>query len=233
MPLTIRSHTIVNNLVIGSVSGGSSRNTFLVASSYGANSQKGISYVYDATDFSISPTIISGSSSTDYRNGRNVSINGDYIAMSGDYNDNYSGSVYVFDANSLTSEPTKLTPSDLGPNAGTFPPLTFTIDAAQTSTTVQLSGNASNTAGVNSNTFFLNASDVDLTGVRVTVTNNSTSSSRTALLASGITNLGTPTVLVSGTNTLGSYSLIADFGDVEDQVPASTATVDRTSWLGS
>lgn len=116
MPLTIRSHTIVNNLVIGSVSGGSSRNTFLVASSYGANSQKGISYVYDATDFSISPTIISGSSSTDYRNGRNVSINGDYIAMSGDYNDNYSGSVYVFDANSLTSEPTKLTPSDLGPN---------------------------------------------------------------------------------------------------------------------
>lgn len=116
MPLTIRSKTIVNNLVIGSESGGSSRNTFLVASSYGANSQKGISYVYDATDFSISPTIISGSSSTDYRNGRNVAISGDYIAMSGDYNDNYSGSVYVFDANSLTSEPTKLTPTDLGPN---------------------------------------------------------------------------------------------------------------------
>jgi len=124
-------------------------------------------------------------------------------------------------------------PSDLGPNAGTFPPLTFTIDAAQTSTTVQLSGNASNTAGVNSNTFFLNASDVDLTGVRVTVTNNSTSASRTAELASGITNLGTPTVLVSGTNTLGTYSLIADFSDVADQTPASTATVDRTSWLGS
>ena len=43
MPLTIRSKTIVNNLVIGRESGGSSRNTFLVASSYGANSQKGIS----------------------------------------------------------------------------------------------------------------------------------------------------------------------------------------------
>jgi len=124
-------------------------------------------------------------------------------------------------------------PSDLGPNAGTFPALTFTIDAAQTSTTVQLSQNASNTAGVASSTFFLNASDVDLTGVRVTVTNESTSVSRTASLAENLANLGTPTVLVSGTNTLGTYSLIADFSDVEDQVPASTATVDRTSWLGS
>jgi len=79
----------------------------------------------------------------------------------------------------------------------------------------------------------LNASDVDLTGVRVTVTNNSTTSSRTASLAENLANLGTPTVLVSGTNTLGTYSLIADFSDVSDQTPASTATVDRTSWLGS
>jgi len=123
-------------------------------------------------------------------------------------------------------------PSELGSGGAAFPTLTFTVDTAQTSTTAQLSQAASNTAALASNTFFLNVQKDDITGVRITMVNESTSTAGTFVAPTEDTaGLGSVTQLVSGTNTVGVFSQIAAFSDVSTQTPASTATKNRISWL--
>jgi len=123
-------------------------------------------------------------------------------------------------------------PSELGTGGAAFPKLTFTVDAAQTSSTAQLSQSASNTAAVASNTFFLNVQKDDITGVRITMVNESISSAGTFAApttdAAGLTSV---TKLASGTNTVGVFSQIAEFADVSTQTPASTTTKNRLGWL--
>ena len=81
--------------------------------------------------------------------------------------------------------------------------------------TAQLSSNASNTAGASSD-FFLNIVKNDLTGLRVTVKNNSTSSAGAMTInhLNGSTAIGTASAaLASGTNMIGNTSLVAAFAD--------------------
>jgi hypothetical protein len=126
-------------------------------------------------------------------------------------------------------------PSDLSSAAGSIPTLSFVIDAAQTSTTVSLkSGVSSNSAGLNSD-YFLGVRAQSLTGLRVTVKNNSTSvaGGMSVNHSGGGTAIGTASAaLASGTNMIGNTALVAGFTEIETQVPASTSTKNRISWLG-
>ncbi len=80
------------------------------------NDYVGSVYVYDANDLSAQPTKLTafdGASSDNF--GISVSATADKIvvgAYSDDDNGNNSGSVYVYDANDLTAQPTKLTAFD-------------------------------------------------------------------------------------------------------------------------
>ena len=124
-------------------------------------------------------------------------------------------------------------PSDRSPAAGSIPTLSFTIDAAQTSTTAVLSNNASNTAGASSD-YFLNVIKNDLTGLRITVKNNSTSAagSMSVGVSNGGTAIGTASAaLASGTNMVKNTSLVAAFADISTATPASTSSTSRLGWL--
>jgi len=125
-------------------------------------------------------------------------------------------------------------PDHLGSHSVSIPKLAFTIDAAQTSSTARLSAAASNTQAKASGTFSLGVAKSDLTGIRVTVQNESTVASRVATASTG----GTPsafdnsaTALVSGTNTIGTFAQLAGFSDIADASGGDTTTVNRTSWL--
>jgi hypothetical protein len=122
-------------------------------------------------------------------------------------------------------------PNELGTGGAAFPTIAFTVDAAQTSTTAVLSSNASNTAGAASRTYFLNVQKDDLSGIRVTAKNNSTSSAGSFAIAENAANVSAFSALASGTNTIGTFAQIAAFTDVADATPASTSTTDRLGWL--
>ena len=73
-----------------------------------------------------------------------------------------------------------------------------------------------------------------LTGLRITVKNNSTSAAGGMTLnhANGGTAIGTASAaLASGTNMLGNTALVAAFTDIATQTPASTDTKNRVTWL--
>ena len=85
-------------------------------SAYGDGDNTGAIYVYDANNLSAQPTKLmafDGASSDHF--GYSVAANADKIVV-GAYNDDdngsNSGSAYVFDANDLSAQPTKLTASD-------------------------------------------------------------------------------------------------------------------------
>jgi hypothetical protein len=145
------------------------------------------------------------------------------------YNASASGSdITVYSAIGSTSPN-----SDLSNAAAALPTLSFVIDTAMTSTTAQLSANASNTAGLNSD-FFLGQVASPQVGLRITVQNNSTSLDRSATITanSGGTALGTPVDLANNTNMAPSKSLVATFAEIENPVTVTAAaTTDRTGWL--
>jgi len=125
-------------------------------------------------------------------------------------------------------------PDHLGSHSVSIPKLAFTIDAAQTSSTARLSAAASNTQAKASGTFSLGVAKSDLTGIRVTVQNESTVASRVATASTS----GTPsafdnaaTTLASGTNTIGTFAQIAGFSDIANATGGTTTSVDRTGWL--
>ena len=76
----------------------------------------GAVYVYDANDLSAQPTKLTAFDATvDARFGGSVAVTADKIVVGAyfdDDNGSMSGSVYVYDANDLTAQPTKLTAFD-------------------------------------------------------------------------------------------------------------------------
>jgi len=163
--------------------------------------------------------------------------------------DTTSGTIIVFATVSGTNN------SDLGPGAKARPTLSF--DTATVTTTVVLAsghtGSATdkNKAALASNTV-LSVSKLDVSGIRVTVTNNNNSVSRTATmgvegsalhlatatLATGASgNMTTPTIdtstgILTTDQSNGYASYLADYADVQSpsEVTAESLT-DRTSWL--
>ena len=127
------------------------------------------------------------------------------------------------------------TDADLLYGSSAFPDLDFVIDAAEASTTAKLfSTSVTNTVGRNSD-FFLNASTTDATGIRITVTNESTALNRTATISvqSGGTAISTTNAaLASGTNFKGNKALVAAFSDIENvTVTKAASTKNRTGWF--
>ena len=89
----------------------------IVAGAYLENNQQGSVYVYDANDLSSQPTKLTafdGYGGND-RFGNSVAATSDKIIVGSPKDDDKgssSGSVYVYDANDLTAQPTKLTAFD-------------------------------------------------------------------------------------------------------------------------
>ena len=73
-------------------------------------------YVYDANDLSAQPTKLTAFDGAEFDQfGRTVAANADKIIVAVEYDDDNgisSGSVYVYDANDLSAQPTKLTAFD-------------------------------------------------------------------------------------------------------------------------
>jgi hypothetical protein len=87
----------------------------VVGSSYDDDKgqSSGSAYVYDANDLTAQPTKLTAfDGAANDRFGSTVSAFSDKIFISAYGDDNSSGSVYVYDANDLSSQPTKLTSFD-------------------------------------------------------------------------------------------------------------------------
>jgi hypothetical protein len=127
MAINFRSNTTISNLRIGPLSGGggeggggggSSEPSYLAVGAIGVNSERGAVYVYDATDYSTSPTklVPSGLDAYDWF-GKSVAATSNHIVVGAHGDDDQgsdAGAVYVYDANNLSATPTKLAPSGLG-----------------------------------------------------------------------------------------------------------------------
>ena len=127
MAINFRSNTIISNLRVGPLSGGgngggggSSEPSYLAVGAFGVNSQAGAAYIYDATNYSATPTKLapSGLDSGD-RFAQSLAVTSDLIVV-GAFKDEITGSntgaVYVYDATNLSATPTKLAPSGLSSN---------------------------------------------------------------------------------------------------------------------
>jgi hypothetical protein len=140
--------------------------------SSGINSNTGSVYVYDANDLSAQPTKLTAFDGSDNDNfGETVSVTADKIfvgSLRDDDNASDSGSVYVYDTNDLSAQPTKLTPSDgvayglfgysvaqvaISPTSAlngttvTQSDNVFTVTPGQQDSTFQLTFKATDTAG--------------------------------------------------------------------------------------
>ena len=107
--------------------------------SSGINSNTGSVYVYDANDLSAQPTKLTAFDGTDNDNfGERVAVFNDTIIVSAfrDDDNGISGSVYIFDANDLSAQSTKLTPSD-GVEYGQFG---YSVSAGELSAQSALNG---------------------------------------------------------------------------------------------
>ena len=132
--------------------------------------------------------------------------------------------------------------SDISSLAASIPDVEIVIDAAQTSTTVQFSSTASNTAGLASNTFALNNETWDIMGLSFTVVNESTSialdDSEYLTITGGDPESAfniTPEVLIPGTNMPSSpdskvKTFVAAFSDISD-TSTTGSSLNRLSWL--
>jgi len=117
MAINFRSNTIIKNLRVGPLSGGgngggggSSEPSYLAVGAYGYNSSQGAVYLYDATNFSSSPTkLIASDGSSNYWFGDRVAINGNTLAVGAVRDRTYKGAIYVYDASNISASPTKLT----------------------------------------------------------------------------------------------------------------------------
>jgi len=117
MGLILNTSTVIRNLSIGPLSGGgngggggSSEPSYLAVGAYGYNSSQGAVYLYDATDFTSSPTkLIASDGSSGAAFGDQVAINGNTLAVGAWLDQTFSGAVYVYDIGDLSASPTKLT----------------------------------------------------------------------------------------------------------------------------
>ena len=97
--------------------GNSVTSPYLAVGAFGVNSQAGAAYIYDATNYSATPTKLapSGLDAADYF-GSSIAATSNQIVV-GAYRDDDQGSqagaVYVYDASNLSATPTKLAPTGL------------------------------------------------------------------------------------------------------------------------
>jgi len=121
MAINFRSNTIIKNLRVGPLSGGgngggggSSEPSFLAVGAYGVNSYAGTAYVFDATDYTATPTKLTPSDIVDYDQfGKSIAATSNQIVVGAFAVSSNTGAVYVYDANNLSATPTKLAPSGL------------------------------------------------------------------------------------------------------------------------
>jgi len=110
-------------MTVGPLSGGnggggsSSEPSYLAVGAFGVNSNAGAAYIYDATNYSATPTKLAptGLDADDYF-GRFVAATSNQIVVGALYDDDQgsgAGAVYVYDATNLSATPTKLTPTGL------------------------------------------------------------------------------------------------------------------------
>ena len=124
MAINFRSNTIIKNLRVGPLSGGgnggggdSSEPSYLAVGAYGVNSNTGTAYIYDATNYSATPTRITPSGlSSGHKFAQSIAVTSDQIVISAHGDNADRGAIYVYDASNLSSTPTKLTPSGLDGN---------------------------------------------------------------------------------------------------------------------
>jgi hypothetical protein len=111
---------------------------YVAVGAHWGDDRQGAVYVFDATDLNAQPTKLTafdGTSGDNARYGQSIAISSDYIVV-GSHADTVStnsgdmtgaGSAYVYDANDLTAQPTKITAFDAWMNDG------FSLDLAITS----------------------------------------------------------------------------------------------------
>jgi len=108
MAINFRSNTIIKNLRVGPLSGGgngggggSSEPSYLAVGAFQANGAKGEAYIYDATDYSTTPTKLAPSElETGDKFGISVAATSNQIvvgAFSDDDLGSSAGAVYVYD----------------------------------------------------------------------------------------------------------------------------------------
>ena len=127
--MAINIHNLrVSNMTVGPLSGGgnggggggSSEPSYLAVGAWGVNSNTGTAYVYDATNYSATPTRITPSGLGAADNfGWSIASNGNQIAVGAPQDDDQAGNagaVYVYDTSNLSATPIKLAPSGLGSN---------------------------------------------------------------------------------------------------------------------
>jgi hypothetical protein len=122
--MAINIHNLrVYNMTVGAGSsggegggGGSSEPSYLAVGASRFSGFTGRAFVYDATNYSTSPTTITANDgSSGDRFGVSIATSNDYIvvgAQEGDGNVTDSGVAYVFSTSNLSATPTKLAPSD-------------------------------------------------------------------------------------------------------------------------
>jgi len=115
MAINFRSNTIIKNLRVGPLSGGggggggSSEPSYLAVGAMGANTFAGTVYVYDATNYSNTPTRITASGLGAYsRFGNSIATNGSQLVV-GSPGNSGQAYAYVYDLSNLSTSPTQLT----------------------------------------------------------------------------------------------------------------------------
>jgi hypothetical protein len=125
MAFIVKSNVTVSNLRVGPLSGGggsgggggSSEPSYLVSGVPIFNSLTGKAYVYDATNYSSSPTLLTAPDASTYdRYGFTTTASSTLIAVASPFKS--QGAVYVYDATNLSSAPTKLTGESANDNFG-------------------------------------------------------------------------------------------------------------------
>jgi len=127
MAINFRSNTIIKNLRVGPLSGGggngggggggSSEPSYLAVGAFQANGTRGAAYIYDATNYSTTPTKLAPSElETGDKFGISVAATSNQIIVGAYFDDDQgsqAGAVYVYDATNLSATPTKLAPTGL------------------------------------------------------------------------------------------------------------------------
>jgi hypothetical protein len=125
--MAINIHNLrVSNMTVGPLSGGggeggggggSSEPSFLAVGAYGVNNYAGAAYIYDATNYSATPTKLAPSGlEVNDTFGYSIAATSNQIVVGARQDSTLgtnAGAVYVYDATNLSTTPTKLTPSGL------------------------------------------------------------------------------------------------------------------------
>jgi hypothetical protein len=132
---------------------------YVAVGAHWGDDRQGAVYVFDATDLNAQPTKLSGEASGDYFG--SVSATSDKILVGSPYRYEggieQTGAAYVYDANDLTAQPTKLVPFD----ATSIDRFGMPVHIVTSSPPVSVDWSAPLTIGVTTNTAFASTSKYD------------------------------------------------------------------------